>query len=291
MNPLISTVLDLDAALGGNAGLLLGGGLGLYLKQEHLRATGAKTLLPFSSMPAARTTEDIDLFLRAEVIANEAAVARYRQVLNDLGFTVVQGSEWLKFKRTVEGSEVLLDVMVGPLGEHAGRIKWKSHRVHPKGLSGKDGLHAFSTKGALGIEIDPMPLTVTNTRLDGTVAACQVLIPRAFPYALMKLGALRDRINNPKKQDGRHHAMDLYRIVGLLTQEEEDASAAIARQYVDAPELAAAMATIDALLAPPQGLGRIRLLEYQRANRDSIPAVDPDLLVSELRRLLTPTGT
>ena len=68
MSPLITSVLDLNAALGGNADLLLGGGLGLYLKQEHLRRTGARTLLPLDRLPPARTTQDIDLFLRAEVI-------------------------------------------------------------------------------------------------------------------------------------------------------------------------------------------------------------------------------
>ena len=35
-DPLTITVLDLDAALGGNADLLIGGGFGLYLKQLHL---------------------------------------------------------------------------------------------------------------------------------------------------------------------------------------------------------------------------------------------------------------
>lgn len=34
------TVLDLDAALGGNADLLIGGGFGLYLKQLHLEQAG-----------------------------------------------------------------------------------------------------------------------------------------------------------------------------------------------------------------------------------------------------------
>ena len=51
MKPLIASILDLDSALGGNAGLLLGGGLGLYLKQEHLRTTGARTLLALERLP------------------------------------------------------------------------------------------------------------------------------------------------------------------------------------------------------------------------------------------------
>lgn len=50
MNPLITSVLDLDTALGGNAGLILGGGLGLYLVQEQLHRTAARTRLPLDRL-------------------------------------------------------------------------------------------------------------------------------------------------------------------------------------------------------------------------------------------------
>lgn len=290
MKPLISSVLDLNSALGGNAELLLGGGLGLYLKQEHLRTTGARTLLPLDRLPPARTTQDVDLFLRAEVIASQDAVSRYRAALNKLGFVVVPGSEWLKFKRDVEDTEVLLDVMVGPLGEHAEAIRLKDSRARPRGLGGKSGLHAFVTEEALGIETGPLRIPLKGLGSDGNDASCEVLIPRAFPYALMKLGALRDRINDENKQEGRHHAMDLYRIVGLLTEEEVEVSAKLAHEYADHAEIAEGNRTIDTLLAPADGLGRLRLLEYQRANRASTPEVDPDFLVKELRRLLAPSS-
>lgn len=288
MNPLITSVLDLNSALGGNADLLLGGGLGLYLKQEHLHGTGARTLLPLDRLPPARTTQDVDLFLRAEVIASKDEVARYRSALDTLRFVVVPGSEWLKFKRGVDGTEVLLDVMVGPLGKHADAVRLKDSRVRPKGLGGKSGLHAFATEEALGIESGPLRIPLRGLGSDGTDASCEVLIPRAFPYALMKLGALRDRINDENKQEGRHHAMDLYRIVGLLTEEEADVSARLAWEYARHEEVVEAIRTIDTLLAPADGLGRLRLLEYQRTNRDSTPEVNPDFLVEELRRLLVP---
>ena len=290
MKPLIKSVLDLNAALGGRAELLLGGGLGLYLKQEHLRATGARTLLPLELLPPARTTQDIDLFLRVEVIARKDEVARYRAALDALGFAVVQGSEWLKFKRTVDGTEVLVDVMVGPLGEHEDAVRLRGLRARPRGLGGKAGLHAFATREALGIEREPLRVPLNGFGSGGDERSCEVLIPRAFPYALMKLAALRDRIDDEDKQEGRHHAMDLYRIVGLLTEDEIEVSARLARAYAADTELIEANRTIDALLAPADGLGRLRLFEYQRANRASTPEVDAELLVRELRRLLAPAA-
>ncbi len=286
MNPLIATVLELDSALGGGADLLLGGGLGLYLKQEHMRTTGTRTLLPLDRLPPARTTQDIDLFLRAEVIASKDAVARYRWALDKLGFVAVAGAEWLKFKRDIDGTEVLLDVMVGPLGKHANNVRVRESRVRPRGLGGRHGLHAFATEEALGIESGPLRMMLHGTGHSDGFASCEVLIPRAFPYALMKLGALRDRIDDESKQEGRHHAMDLYRIVGMLTEEETEVSSRLAREHAGHSEVVEAQRTIATLFAPKHGLGRIRLLEYQQANRTSIPEVDPDFLERELQRLI-----
>lgn len=290
MGPLITSVMDLDSALGGNAGLLLGGGLGLYLRQEHLRATGARTRIALDRLPPARTTQDIDLFLRAEVIASTEEVARYRAALDSLGFKVVAGSEWLKFRREVGGTEVLLDVMVGPLGEHARAIRMEGCRARPRGLGGRSGLHAFATAEALGIESGPLRIPLHGSAPDGVRASCEVLVPRAFPYVLMKLGALRDRIDDGSKQEGRHHAMDLYRIAGLLTEEEAEVSARLARRFAEHDEVAEAKRTIDRLLAPKDGLGRIRLLEYQRDSGAPILGLDPDFLVRELHALLEPSA-
>lgn len=62
MDPLLTSLLDLlrefDAR---NVPLIVGGGFGLYLKRRHLSRTGERTLL--SSLPAVRSTNDIDMFL------------------------------------------------------------------------------------------------------------------------------------------------------------------------------------------------------------------------------------
>lgn len=95
------TILDLDSALGGGARLLIGGGYGLYLKQQHLEAGQVKTLLPHSAWPNARTTEDIDLFLRADVFATSGAFQRVRTALDDIGFQAVEDAKWMKFARNI----------------------------------------------------------------------------------------------------------------------------------------------------------------------------------------------
>lgn len=288
MNALLNTVLDLDQALGGSADLLVAGGLGLYLRQEDLRQKGTKTLLPLAKLPPARTTQDIDLFIRAEVIANREAVGQYRTALNQLGFVVVSGAEYLKFQRAVDGIDVMIDLMVGPLGEHESDTVVRESRARPRGLSGKHGFHARTNHEALGVEHEPVRITVSSEpdSKNSTARSCDVLIPRPFPYALMKLCALRDRINDKKYDLGRHHAMDLYRIAGMLTEEDEAICVTIAQEHKSHPKIVECRGIIEDLFVPRDGLGRIRLLEYQRANQRTTPEVDPDWLVDELQRLL-----
>jgi hypothetical protein len=115
-DPPTITLLDLDAALGGGSDLMVGGGFGLYLKQLHLEKSGVRTLLQRSRWPQARTTQDIDLFLRAEIVADVARMERLRGVLDQLGFLVEDDAKWMKFARDVGGRTVIIDLMVGPLG-------------------------------------------------------------------------------------------------------------------------------------------------------------------------------
>ena len=273
-DPLTITVLDLDAALGGGANLMIGGGFGLYLKQLHLENSGLKTLLPKSKWPQARTTQDIDLFLRAEIVADAAHMDRLRQVLDQLGFIVEEDAKWMKFARDVGGRKVIIDLMVGPLGEFESQTERHSIRVKPIGTS---GLHARAANDAIGVEYEPIRLSVS----DGNRSS-EVLVPQAFPFALMKLGALRDRINDANKDEGRHHALDLYRIIAMLTEAEDDVAQMLAMRYSKDPVIAAAMRTIDELFVAPTGIGRIRLREHPLCPAET----DQMWLANELKRLI-----
>jgi hypothetical protein len=273
-DPLTITVLDLDAALGGGANLMIGGGFGLYMKQLQLEKSGLKTLLPKSKWPQARTTQDIDLFLRAEIVADAAHMDRLRQVLDQLGFIVEEDAKWMKFARDVGGRKVIIDLMVGPLGEFESQTERHSIRVKPIGTS---GLHARAANDAIGVEYEPIGLSIS----DGNRSS-EVLVPQAFPFALMKLGALRDRINDANKDEGRHHALDLYRIIAMLTEAEDGVAQILAMRYSKDPVIAAAMRTVDELFAAPPGLGRIRLREHPLCPADA----DPIWLANELKRLI-----
>ncbi|MFO0961847.1 MAG: hypothetical protein U0625_02960 [Phycisphaerales bacterium] len=273
-HPLLRTVIDLDEALGGDARLLLAGGLGLFLKQRHLMDSAARTLLPVDQWPTARTTQDIDIVLRAEIVASAAEMARFRAALDRLGCVVDEAARWMKFTRAVDGRRVVIDLMVGPLGPFAGRVARDTVRVRP---SRPVPLHARATDDALGIEESPLQYRVS----DGD-RSCEVLLPQAFPFALMKLGALRDRLDDARKDEGRHHALDLYRIVAMLTAAEDECARELAARHAGEPVLAAAARTVETLFVPPDGAGRLRLLEHPLCPRNA----DLNHLARELSRLV-----
>jgi hypothetical protein len=77
-------------------------------------------------------------------------------------------------------------------------------------------LHAYLTNEAVDLELNPLELVI-----DGTT----VVVPNAFAFLLMKLHAFRDRMNaandDDSRQLGRHHALDVYRVIAMLTEPDE----------------------------------------------------------------------
>ena len=55
-DPLLTALLELDAALNPPVELIVGGGYGLFLKQLYLKENrDIQTFFPFDNLPAART--------------------------------------------------------------------------------------------------------------------------------------------------------------------------------------------------------------------------------------------
>lgn len=222
-DPLNTSMLDLWHAMGNMADrVLLGGGYGLYLKQLQMAEAGVETLISAELWPEPRTTQDLDLLLTAEVVGDAASMQLVRDALNALGFAVVPDREYLQFERKIGSTQVVkVDLLTAQLGELSTQpgIRADSRRARPKSVKGGK-LHAHPTDGAIGLNAASQPVQISGNRSDGTQSEITVRLPHPFSYLLMKLTAYRDRKNDAEKDLGRHHALDIYRIVAMLTEPE-----------------------------------------------------------------------
>src|SRR5262249_33852111 len=99
-----------------NLRLIIGGGYGIFLKREYIRATAPRTLL--SEWPEARSTNDIDLFLRPELLINSQLLKPLAPALKRLGYNPIKGAEKYQFAKPgptggQEGS-LKFDILTGP---------------------------------------------------------------------------------------------------------------------------------------------------------------------------------
>lgn len=229
-----TSLLDLLHAFGNDAnGLLLGGGYGLYLKQLHLAGAGVRTLIGAELWPAPRATQDLDLMLSAELVADARSMTALRAALDKLDYQVIKGSEYLQFVRTITATQfVKVDLLTAQLDvlENFPAINADIRRATPTAAD-RPKLHAHPTDGALTLTEAPLVIKITGTLSNGQAFAAPVTIPGPFSYLLMKLTAYRDRRNDPDKDLGRHHALDAFRIVAMLTEPERDQVQANLRRF------------------------------------------------------------
>ena len=68
----------------------------------------------------------------------------------------------------------------------------------------------------------PLVIELAGMLTHGQAFTARVAIPHPFSYLLMKLTAYRDRRYDRDKDLGRHHALDVFRIVAMLTEAERD---------------------------------------------------------------------
>ena len=97
------TMPDLQTALldllhevrGTDIKLIIGGGFGIYLKTNHVRRMGVRTLL--IEWPEPRSTNDLDLYLRPELLIQSAKLKPLAEAIARLGYQVVPGAEKYQF--------------------------------------------------------------------------------------------------------------------------------------------------------------------------------------------------
>lgn len=207
-----------------------------------------------------------------------------REALDALDFEVVDTAKYMQFTREMEPGEmepgqVKIDLLAAPLGEFAGRVKKDVRRVRPK-PSVK--LHASKLEEAVGVERDTLRISISGTLSSGDSHETEVLIPQAFTYALTKLCAFRDRMNDDDKDLGRHHALDIYRIVGLLTQDEDAAVRKLSEEFSSHPVVIDAREVAATHFLDEDGVGRLRIREHSLYQE----SFDLGRFAEELQRLL-----
>ena len=212
--------------------IILGGGYGLYLRRTILEREGTRTLL--EHWPEARSTNDLDLFLRPELLCDSTRLSSLKSALDELGYTPVAGAEHYQFRKDdpdgfIERG-IKIDLLTGPSSSFDGTgLRVDERRVRPNpSVKG----HAHPTDEAITLD-EHLQEVKFQIGEDAELVNKSVYLPHPFTYFLMKLFAVRDQVDDPAKGNGSHHALDLYSIIAMMTEPQWKQAKEMAKANAD----------------------------------------------------------
>jgi len=263
------TILDLQTSLldllhemeGTDIKLIIGGGFGIYLKTDHVRRLGMRTLL--REWPEPRSTNDLDLFLRPELLIESAKLKPLAEAIERLGYQVVAGAEKYQFVKPgpdgAEAGSVKIDLLTGPqIRFHGTRVRADARRARP---NPSVGIHAHPVDEALTLEEGLLRRTLAGKLSSGDPWHGEVYLPHPYTFSLMKLFAFRDRLDDVDKEFGRYHALDLYTILATTIEGEWEHALRLRGQQRDQPYAIQAGTLVSEHFSALDRLGMIRLRE------------------------------
>ena len=261
MPNLKTSLLDLLHELKGkDIPLIIGGGFGIYLLYTDI-LTLKKTL--FNELPEPRSTNDIDLFLHAELLLNSERLEPLAHALTTLGYQVIPTAAKYQFIKPGPDGDlkkgIKIDVLTGSTRRFINtHVKFDKRRVQPKPSV---ELHAHPCEEALTLEEGATTHEIDGVLSNGSPFGGSVLLPHPFTFLSMKLHALRDQMNNADKDNGRHHALDLYTVMGTMTDETWQASLAMRDHHRGEAVLIECSRIVGQLFSTIDSPGTIRLRE------------------------------
>jgi hypothetical protein len=283
------TIPDLQTALldllhevhGTDIKLIIGGGFGIYLKTDHVRRQGVRTL--FREWPEPRSTNDLDLFLRPELLIQSAKLKPLAEAIARLGYRVGPGAEKYQFMkpgpRGVEAGSLKLDILTGPRSRFDGtRVNADVRRARP---NPSVGMHAHSVDEAPTLEEGLVPVTLQGNLSSGGPWQAEVFLPHPYTFLMMKLFAFKDRLHDADKEFGRYHALDLHTILATTTEEEWEHALALRDRWADEPHIIEAGYLVSGYFSSLDRLGVIRL----RESRYYRPELELEEFMSALKEL------
>ena len=210
---------------------VIAGGLGLYLKQLEYQKHNEQSLIKGRNWPEPRATEDVDILLETEIVADAEAMIAIRQVLDSQGYRAITPN--LQFVKDFGLQQVRIDLLTGPIEkQYVDLIHVNGWRARPNRDDVK--LHARLTPETIAFHVGSISLTLDGQLSSGINAKCKIIVPGPFTLLLMKVHAYADRleITQSARQDNNEvraveeehavekHVLDIYRIVAMMTRSE-----------------------------------------------------------------------
>jgi len=260
--------------------------MGLWLRDTFL-PPGERSQR-FLRRPTSRSTNDLDLILSTNVVVSVESMHSLRDVFSKRGYLPHPKAKCFQFVRDIcfDGGtrQVKVDLLAAkPKREELPLVKINGVRIRPKGAS---EIHGYLTPEALGIEIGPVAIDLSQARNGDP---CSVLIPSSLNYLILKLHAFHDRQarDDEKSNGGRHHAFDIFRIVTDMRESDWESAKRHVSMHGDQEYLQQAASFQRNYFSNTNAMGVIRLKENEGYKEHRIEFDDyiSDFL-NDLRELL-----
>ncbi len=255
--------------------LIIGGGYGLILKHEYLRKKELRTR--FADISEDRSTNDIDIFLTTEIITNTVKIEKIRDALLDLGYKPI--AEHFQFAVSVgkqeHGLKVRIDLLAPPVSiEERNLVKINKPRIRPKQAK---NIHGYLTEEAITIEEKLIFFNIGQSN-----KPVEIYLPHPFTYLMLKLFALRDRLDDENKDFGAYHAFDIYRIIGMMTEEEWEQTLEIRNKYCDSVKFKESIKIVGELFSSMDSKGILRIRQHAKNNKIEMTEDNLSGLINDL---------
>jgi len=213
--------------------------------------------------PEPRSTNDLDLFLRPELLIDSAKLKPLAEAILRLDYIVIPGAEKYQFVKPGPGGadagSIKIDILTGPQSRFQGtRVRTDARRARP---NPSVGIHAHPVDEAPTLEEGILTVTLAGKLGSGGLWQAEVFLPHPYTFLMMKLFAFRDRLDDADKEFGRYHALDLYTILATTTEEEWGYALELCDQQGDEPYVMEAGRLVSKYFSALDRLGMIRLRE------------------------------
>ncbi len=89
----------------------------------------------------------------------------------------------------------------------------------------------------------------------------KVFVPHPFTFIVLKIFALRDRVNDVEKDNGRHHALDIFSVLSTMSEMEWDDAKKMKKQFLSNPVMEESSKIVGKLFNDIGSLGIMRIKE------------------------------